>query len=168
MNKVISALMVPTLLVLAVGCSGGCATTGKPSVLTERQIKRMVIFKNDQQCEFLVTDPEGEMFLTVITPEENVEEFSPKVHTMIIFSDSTETPGFKNIAFAATVKLDAAEQEMTVTIVDYYRINQLMFQMLVEKYNIIHIDEEDISAQENEDTEPEEEGTVKPSNSNVA
>lgn len=141
--KTISSLAAFFLLILMVGCNG-CATT-KP--LSQRQLSKMVVLKDGRECQFIVTDPEDQMFLTILVTADDIREFSPKTHTLIVF-EANQATRLKSVAFAATAKLDISNRELTVTFIDNYRINQTMFQLLVEKYNTIHIDTDEVSSEE--------------------
>ena len=141
--KTISSLAAFFLLILLVGCNG-CTTTNP---LSQRQLNKMVVLKDDQECRFVITDPRDEMFLTVLVTQDDIREFSPKTHTLIVF-ENDEINHLKSIAFAATAKLDIANRELTVTFIDNYQINQPMFQLLVEKYDTIHIDVNEVTPEE--------------------
>ncbi len=144
-NRMAEYLVLLLGAAVSAGTFSGCATTGSGSdlnKLTQRQLNRMAIFQNGQECSFIVTDAPGEMYLTVRVGEEQFVEYSPKADILFVFGDDHDE--LKNVAFIKVHVVKQPEPTINIPTRDCYQLNAAMFHLLVEKYDAFHLGKEEL------------------------
>ena len=121
------------LVFLATCLLSGCLTTSSAPI----DVSKFVIAKNGQECSFVITDPEGQMHLSVLLGNDNCREFCPKTHAIVV-RDETEGE-LKSIAFICRALIIGPDKALILTTIDCFEINQAMFLVLAEKFDIFHI-----------------------------
>ena len=144
-NRMAGYLILILCAVVSAGTISGCTTTGSGSdlnKLTQRQLNRMAIFQNGQECSFIVTDAPGEMYLTVRIGEEQFMEYSPKADILFVLGGDHDE--LKNVAFIKVHVVKQPEPTITIPTRDCYQFNAAMFHLLVEKYDAFHLGKEEL------------------------
>ncbi len=146
------------VIVVVILATSSCSTMR----LGDRDCRHWVIKQAEQDCRVIVTDPEGEMHLTIIDKDEAVKEFHPDTHILTVLEAEGTNNGLKQVMFVGGIVMNLDSLTITVVTTDFYQINESFFRLLCQKFDIVHI-KEPLDAQP-KPAEPEEPpGTIIPS-----
>ncbi|MDX9893028.1 MAG: hypothetical protein RB292_01250 [Patescibacteria group bacterium] len=128
----------------------------------DRDCRHWVIKQEGRDCRVIVTDPEGEMYLTIIDKDEAVKEFHPDTHVLTVLETASTNDGLKQVVFIGGIVLNLNSLTITVVTTDFYQINESFFRLLCQKFDIVHI-KESLDAQPDSPESEEPPGTIIPS-----